>query len=568
MAETADLILRNARVYPLASHDDTPARGLAVAGGTVLAIARSDDRELDALIGPETEVRDLHGAVVVPGLFDAHSHHLIGGATELSQLRFPTSASVDEVLKAVDAWASEAPDGEWIMGGSWGSSLLEQLSTVAARRRLDAVSHGHPVVLFDDSHHNNWANTAALELAGIPLEGGDDLAEGTVLDADTGETTGVLLERAVLPIRAARDAHSSESETDWMVYSQKAWEMYSAMGVTGLQEAVAEARELRTLHRMEQEDKLIGRVSCCLLFAGSLDQNAMSAEDLDRLARDVESDLLRTDWVKLHMDGVPPARTAAFLDPYLPTPQHGHDHRGDVFHPHEKLVGMLRGYADAGRSVKVHCTGDASVRACLDAIEVLRSEGYTSTRFQIAHGQFVSEDDRVRMRDLSVIAEISPFLWYPGEIPKAIAEVLPEDRARRMQPNRALTDLGVLVAGGSDWPVCPSPNLWEGIAGLVTRADPTNEYPGTLWPEQALTVAEALRVFTINGAEAAGLDHVTGSLEPGKSADFAVIDRDPFVVDPADIAGTRVQETWFRGRRVYLRSMESTPATERTTATT
>jgi hypothetical protein len=169
----------------------------------------------------------------------------------------------------------------------------------------------------------------------------------------------------------------------------------------------------------------------------------------------------------------------------------------------------------------------------------------------VAHGQFVHPDDLARFAALDVFADISPFLWVPGVIPEAIAGVLPPERAARMQPNRALLDSGALLAGGSDWPVSESPNAWEGIAGLVTRHDPLGRRPGALWPEQAITLAEAIEAFTLGGARACGLDDVTGALIPGRSADFAVLDRDPFRT--ADVAATQVVETWFAGRRVFRR---------------
>lgn len=131
--------------------------------------------------------------------------------------------------------------------------------------------------------------------------------------------------------------------------------------------------------------------------------------------------------------------------------------------------------------------------------------------------------------------------------------MLPADRAERIQPNRALLDAGAVVAGGSDWPVSPSPNAWEGIHGLVTREDPSGSYPGTLWPEQAITLAEAIAAFTIGGARAMGLEEETGSLSLGKSADFVILDRDPFTHPENELARTRVAETWFAGRRVFAR---------------
>jgi predicted amidohydrolase YtcJ len=185
----------------------------------------------------------------------------------------------------------------------------------------------------------------------------------------------------------------------------------------------------------------------------------------------------------------------------------------------------------------------------LDVAEKLRAEGVT-TPIQIAHGQFLADEDIPRLAELGVVADISPFIWFPGVIPTMLAEVLGE-RAEHSQPNRSLIDAGALVAGGSDWPVSESPNPLEGIQGLVTRADPLRRAPGTLWPEQAITAEEALQVFTRNSAVAMGLGSETGSLEIGKSADFLVLDRDA-IAGPADaIIDARVLSTWFAGREVH-----------------
>ncbi|MGH3495070.1 MAG: amidohydrolase, partial [Sciscionella sp.] len=258
----------------------------------------------------------------------------------------------------------------------------------------------------------------------------------------------------------------------------------------------------------------------------------------------------RPTFVKIFLDGVPPARTGAFLEPYLPD-AHGDHYCGEPTMSFDELVQWMRLAAQAGLSAKVHCSGDKSVRMVLDAVEQLRAEGFTTHRYHVAHGQFVAKDDLKRFGSLGVDADISPFLWVPGVIPQAIAEVLPTERAARMQPNRDLLDSGALVAGGSDWPVSESPNAFEAIAGLVTRQDPTGTFAGALWPEQAVTREEAIEIFSVNGAKAMGLGDVTGMLAPGKSADFVVLDRDIAAVDASDLLGTTVQETWFAGRQVY-----------------
>jgi predicted amidohydrolase YtcJ len=188
----------------------------------------------------------------------------------------------------------------------------------------------------------------------------------------------------------------------------------------------------------------------------------------------------------------------------------------------------------------------------LDVVERLRADGVT-VPVQIAHGQFVADDDVARFAELGVSADVSPFLWFPGVIPDAIAAVLPPERAGRMQPNRALLDSGAVVAGGSDWPVSESPNPWEGIEGLVTRSDPLGRASGTLWAEQAITLEEAIAVFTSSAARAMGLDAETGTLTVGRSADYVVLDRDPFTADIRTLHRIIALRTVFAGRVVHER---------------
>ena len=218
----------------------------------------------------------------------------------------------------------------------------------------------------------------------------------------------------------------------------------------------------------------------------------------------------------------------------------------------EELTDWLLRTAAAGIGAKIHCTGDGAVHHVLDAAEKVRAAGFT-TPLHIAHGQFVAVEDIPRMAELNVVAEISPTLWFPGVIYEAIKIVLGPDRAEKMQPNRSILDAGGVVIGGSDWPVVPLPNPWLGIEGLVTRADPDGVFSGTLWLEQALTLDEAIAVYTTASSQAMGLGEITGSLSAGKSADFIVLNQSPWEVPPTELADTAALETWFAGECVYTR---------------
>ncbi|GAA4524040.1 amidohydrolase [Amycolatopsis samaneae] len=541
----ADLILTNATVYTV----DTArpwASSLAIADGKVL-----DLEDVDR--GPNTEVLDLGGAFVMPGFVDVHNHHALAGRAALFELAFGGEAGFEDILAAVRDRCRDLGPDEWVIGGAWASTLVGTLAEPSARQALDEAAGGRPVMLSDDSRHNRWVSSRALELAGITAATPDPA--GGVIERHPGDgtPTGVLLEAASTLVERAQRETGALGADQHARASRRGIEILHSYGVTAFQDAGVSVDIMAALKTLDDAGELDAWVVSSLLVNDPIFGFDPIGRPLLEVRERYRTPHHRPDFVKIFLDGVPPTRTAAFLEPYLPDETHGGCHHGATTMAGPELEEWLRTAAGAGLSAKIHCTGDASVRATLDAVEKIRAEGYTEAKFQVAHGQFVHPDDIPRFAELGVAADISPFLWVPGIIPSAIADVLPADRAARMQPNRSLLDRGALVAGGSDWPVSESPDAWEGIAGLVTRQDPSGTFPGALWPEQAITLGEAIEAFTLGSARACGLDDVTGSLAPGKSADFLVLDRDPFRTTAGALATTKVAETWFAGRRVFRR---------------
>ncbi|SDQ26938.1 amidohydrolase [Leucobacter chromiiresistens] len=543
---TPELVLTGGRIYTVDAERPW-AEAIAVSGGRIAAVG--SDAEVLALAGPSTEVRDLAGGFVMPGLVDVHNHHFLAGKEDLFELRIPIGASLDGIIDAVAEHAAGLPEGAWVVGGPWASDRLGDVSTAAALARLDAAAGGRPVMLSDDSHHNRWVSSRALELAGISAGHPGALTDA----ADPARLTGVLLEAAGVPVARAHSSAGGLTPAQERAAARRGVAILNSFGVTAFQDAGVSTHILEALRALDADGDLDAWVVSSMLINDEIFGFAEVGDDLVFDGERFRTEHHRPDFVKIFLDGVPPTRTGAFLEPYLPDDAHGDHFHGETLLDPEELADWLRRVADAGLSAKIHCTGDASVHVVLNAVEQLRSAGITEPRYQIAHGQFVRPDDIPRFAQLGVSADISPFIWVPGPIVEAIRQVLPRERADRIQPNRALIDAGALVAGGSDWPVSPSPNAWEGIHGLVTREDPSGDYPGTLWPEQAITLAEAIAAFTINGAEAMGLGDETGALTPGRSADFVLLDRDPFAHPAHELVRTAVVETWFAGRRVYAR---------------
>ncbi|GAA1616603.1 amidohydrolase [Leucobacter chromiireducens] len=536
-----DLVVTGGSVYTV-DPAQPRAEAFAVTHGRISAIGTST--EVAALAGPATVRRDLAGAFVMPGLVDVHNHHFLAGKEDLFELQIPVGATLDSIIEAVRVHAAALPADAWVVGGPWASDRLGDVNTAAALDRLDDAAGGRPVMLTDDSHHNRWASSRALALAGVTAG-----TEGVLLDGE--RPTGVLLEAAGIPVAQTQAAAGGLTPAQERAASRRGVEILNAHGVTCFQDAGVSTHILEALRALDTDGELNAWVVSSMLINDEIFGFDRVGEALVFDGEPYRTEHHRPDFVKIFLDGVPPTRTGAFLEPYLPDDVHGAHHHGDTLLDPEELVGWLRRVAQAGLSAKIHCTGDASVHAVLNAVEVIRGEGITDTRYQVAHGQFVHADDVPRFAALGVAADISPFIWVPGPIVEAIREVLPRERADQMQPNRSLLDAGAIVAGGSDWPVSPSPNAWEGIHGLVTREDPSGTYPGTLWPEQAIGLEEAIAAFTINGAEAMGLGAETGSLTVGKSADFVVLNRDPFAHPATELVQTVVAETWFSGRRVY-----------------
>lgn len=546
----ADLLVTDAAIYT--GDDQNPsAEAMAIADGRILAIGSEAEARTHA--GPSTRTAALNGQFVMPGIVDVHNHHSNAGSADLFEVRFSPNADVDTILDTVATFCRGLAEDAWVLGGNWGAGLMNELATDSARHALDNAAGGRAVLLTDDSGHNRWASSLALNTAQITSDSTDPPGGQILRDPQSGEPSGIMLEAAARQMALSIPDHARPTIEQQRACSRRGIELLHGYGITTFQDAAVSTDILSALATLDEDDGLAAWVVSSLLVNDPIFGVSPVGEELLDAGPAYRTYHHRPDFVKIFLDGVPPARTGAFLEPYLPEHPGDDASRGPATMSGDELVWWLRRAARSGLSAKVHCTGDRSVRMVLDAVEQLRADGFTDTRYQIAHGQFVHPDDLPRFAELGVTADISPFLWVPGVIPHAISEVLPSDRAGRMQPNRDLLDSGALVAGGSDWPVSESPNAFQGMAGLITRQDPTRTFAGSLWPEQAVTRAEAIRIFTRNGATAMGLGDVTGSLTPGKSADFIVLDQDITAIEPEAIAATTVEATWFAGRRVHCR---------------
>lgn len=546
-ANDSDLILVNGQIYTL--DPACPwAEALAIRGGRIVAVG--SEASVRAAMSPQTRIIDLRNKMAMPGIIDVHNHLFFAGRAALFETRFAPNLTLNEILDEVREAASKQPPDGWVIGGIWGSGLLSEL-TIQARHALDDAADGRPVMLRDDSHHNRWVNTAALRLAGIDLTTPDPANGEIVRDEVTGEATGLLLEAACALVEVAvakAVAAAPQVDIDAGAYALR---RLNAVGVTGTQEAFTTSPMLAALKALDEAGQLTAWVVGSMPVVEAPFAPGEWGEALFDLRETYRSPHFRPDAGKILLDGVPTTRTSAMLEPYLADDAHGCCFRGSTTLSVPQLARALSDCESRGIAVKIHCTGDGAVRAALDAVDILRSFNGPGLMHQIAHASFIHPDDIPRFAELNVAADLSPMLWFPGLIVEAIRATLPGERVDHYWPNRDLEESGALIAGGSDWPVVPDPSPWPGIQGMVTRQDPSGQFPGALWAEQALDLATVLRAYTINPARAMRIADITGSLEVGKSADLIVLDRNLFEISVHELAATKVLATYFEGNLVY-----------------
>ena len=537
-----DTVYTNGFIYTV-NPEQATAEALAVRDGQIIAVGGND--EVQALASGNTRVVDLGGRMLMPGIHDMHVHPMEAGEKYNFQCAFPFTSTVAEIVEKLTECAAETPPGEWLRGGQWAMELLES-DTVPHKAILDAVTTEHPVYLGDSTVHAAWLNSPGLAAMGIDRETPDPQGGVIMRDPDSGEPTGVLVDNAAYNILKELPVY-----TDEQYQTALAWSMHemNKVGVTTIKDALADARSLRAYRDLDESGRLTMKVSASIAWK-------MIWTDYEKNVREraeYATDNVGTEFIKIMLDGVPPTRTSAMLDPYLPDEKHGDSFTGKLIHSPATLAEDMIYLDGQGLTVKVHATGDRAVRVTLDAVEAARkANGDSGMMHEISHAELIHPDDIPRFRELDVIAEFSPILWYPSPLVEVMSQVIGEERANRFWPTRSLLQAGAHIIYGSDWPsVVPDPNPWPGIEAMVTRQDPYGNFPGRLWPEQAVDLEAALRIFTINGAVAGKQADRTGTIEVGKSADFIVLDRNLFDIPVQDIGDTQVVLTVVSGEEVH-----------------
>ena len=537
-----DLILTNGRVLTIDAANPR-AEAVAVKMGRIIAVGSS--REIAALKGSNTEVIDLRGRTLLPGLTDPHVHLADDGAASLHNIDvrdFNTNVrSIDHILEVVKAQAREVPPGTWIVGtGSPMQDFRMPEKRFPRREELDLVAPDHPVYIGFGAHVT-IANSKALELAKVTKETKAPGGGAIELDAETGELTGKLVERAQYLVKSAKPAFSYEEMKEGIVFATR---RALRRGVTTIHDVVTNNETIRAYQELAAEGRLPLRVSMMIRII----EAKVTPESMLNLGLKTGfgNDWLRIGGVKMSIDGGITGRVAAFSQPYSDDPCRC----GLIRIPREELDTTVDAYHRAGNRVCIHAIGDAAMDMALDAVDkAISAHPRDDHRHRIEHlGNWMITPERLaRIRRLDVLPVPNvPFLHY---IHESLMECMGEERLDGAFGVRTMLEAGIRLTSGSDgpgyWPADPLRDISTAVSRKIWSG-------ATVGLEEAVSVEQALHMFTINAAYNGFDERIKGTIEPGKIADFAVLAKDPFSVEADKIKDIPVDMTIVDGKVAFI----------------
>jgi predicted amidohydrolase YtcJ len=532
--EPMTLAIVNARIWT-----GDPARpwaeALAVRGDEIALVGGSD--EVRRAASGVTPI-DAGGRLVVPGFIDTHVHFVDGGF-RLASVQLRDARTREDFVDRIAAFARTVPAGTWITGGDWDHSLWG--GELPVRQWIDAVTPDHPVFVNRLDGHMALANSAALKAAGV-TRGTGDVEGGEIVRDATGEPTGLLKDNAMGLVDRAIPEPSDEMRDRALA---AAMQYVAEQGVTSVHN-MGSWDDLATFARARRAGALNTRIYAAVPLASWERLRGVVAGKEYGGAAGRGDDWLRVGGLKGFVDGSLGSHTAAFHEPFDDAPTD----RGLLVNTEADLYAWISGADKAGLHVMVHAIGDRANGLLLDIYERVASEnGARDRRFRIEHAQHLAATDIPRFAKLGVIPSMQP---YHAIDDGRWAEQYIGTRIRTTYAFRSLIDAGARVAFGSDWFVAP-PTPLEGIYAAVTRRTLDEKNAGGWVPEEKITVEEALRAYTVDAAYASFDEERTGTLAPGRLADFVMLDRNLFEIAADDIRRVRVLLTVVGGRAVVER---------------
>jgi hypothetical protein len=530
----ADTIVVNANGYTFTGEQLTRFQAMGFSdAGKVVAVGSTADVRAKM---PQAKQIDLGGKTMLPGLIDAHGHVLaLGVVASAANLR--SSRTLAEAQKIIADYARTFPQLSWVRGSGWNQEIW-QLGRFPTAQELDAAVNDRPVWMSRVDGHAGWANTRALAAAGITKTTPDPQGGRIEHNAD-GTPSGVLVDAAmdlmekILPARTEAEARLDLNA---------ALDEMASWGLTSVHDAGVDAGTDRLYREYAMAGKLKTRIYGMISGSDALFKQVSSVPPLNSFANDLYA--LRS--VKLYADGALGSRGAALLAPYSDAPT-----KGLLFNANAAIYAQMQTAISHGYQVNVHAIGDAGNRQILDGFaKLLTTPAAHALRNRIEHAQVVALTDIPRFKKLDIIPSMQP--THATSDMNMAENRVGHERIKGAYAWRSFLHQGSKIACGSDFPV-ESANPFLGIYAAVTRQDADHAPAGGWYPNQAMSLTEALRCFTVDAAYAAHQEKMLGSLEPGKWADFIVTDADLFRMPTYDIQNMKVLQTWVAGKQVFAR---------------
>lgn len=535
----ADLVLLDGRVWT----GDSPgsfAEALAIKGEQIVLVGKNE--QVRALVGPSTRVLYLNRRLVLPGFNDAHIHFL-SGSLGLSRIDLTGVRAIPEMLARIAAFARKRPDVPWITGRGWEYASFP--GGLPTKSFLDGIISDRPVFLTAYDGHSGWANSKALELAGIDrntkFEG-----FGEIVRNEDGEPTGALKEGAQ---RLVARLIPEPTRNEKLEALRAGLTLASSLGITSIQNASGSPDELSLYEELHRLGELTVRLS--MAFSVSERTTPEVSAELAELKKRYEGNrYLRASSVKFVLDGVIESHTAAMIDRYSDLSPDSTAPFGELSQTAEGYRAKVAHFDRLGFQVLTHAIGDRAVRETLLAYELASTEERFGARHRIEHIETLSPTDVSRFLRRGIIASMQPIHADPGTIDVWSRAVGPE-RLPMAFPWSTLRQSGATLAFGSDWPASISLDPLRGIHNAVNRRT-IDGRPSRGWiPKQRISLFETLRAYTESAAWASAEESIKGRLAPGMLADLVVLSRDLFRLDPGRLHESRVLLTVFNGRIVY-----------------
>lgn len=534
-----DLILSQGRIFTLDA-ENTIAQAVAVKDGRILAVG--GNAEIEALAGPGTQRLVLGGRAVIPGFFDSHNHLLEVG-TKLSQIRLDECQSPEEMMERVRERASVTPPGEWIIGQGWNEGNFPG-GRLPTRHDIDPATSEHPVVL-RRFFNVDVVNSYALRLAGITRHTPDPEGGRIERDAD-GEPNGLLRASA----KALVERLIPRPTLEQMKQSLRlACQEMHRFGITSVIEPGLRPEEIRAYQSLYRDGELSLRVNLMPSWHGFLDDE--EEEQLDYRARELGiysglgDEWLRIGALKMAIDGGTTPHTAYMYEPY--------EGETEVLAFHRLKVDALHRYfrtaQELGWDVGIHCCGDHAQDLAADTFaQVAREVPRPDARHSIIHAYFPTPKALAQMAEYHIAAVLQPtFIYWEGDL---LFRDVGERRAQNYKPARQYLDHGIVVTASSDVTSTVSANPFIALYALVTRK---NRLGQLIAPQEAISREEALRAYTVAGTWLTREEHLKGTIEVGKLADLAVLDRNYFTVSDEEIKDIQVEMTIVGGQIMWKR---------------